>query len=187
MIGIRSVAATTDVFSSGVVGDAFDRHTVDADGKHEWGSGAAAPDTNLYRSSANNLRTDDQLSSSSDLVARFGAAGQVVIGSRGPGAEAGLDFGSAGDTVLYRSAADTLRTADSFVVQGNFTVQSTTTFDSLINLSRTSAALKFNNAGQEQTTVGLAGGASALPLTPTKYFKVLDSAGTTLVIPAYAA
>lgn len=42
-------------------------------------------------------------------------------------------------------------------------------------------------AGNQQTTVGAAGGASALPATPTKYLKVLDSAGTTLVIPAYAA
>ncbi len=35
--------------------------------------------------------------------------------------------------------------------------------------------------------VGPAGGASALPITPTKYLKVKDSAGTTLVVPAYAA
>jgi hypothetical protein len=42
-------------------------------------------------------------------------------------------------------------------------------------------------AGNEQTTVGAAGGASALPATPTKYIKIKNSAGTTLVIPAYAA
>ncbi len=42
-------------------------------------------------------------------------------------------------------------------------------------------------SGNEQTTVGAAGGASAPPATPTKYLKVKDSAGTTLVIPAYAA
>lgn len=42
-------------------------------------------------------------------------------------------------------------------------------------------------AASAQTTVGAAGGASALPLSPTKYLKVVDSAGTTLVIPAYAA
>jgi hypothetical protein len=41
-------------------------------------------------------------------------------------------------------------------------------------------------AGNQQTTVGAAGAASALPATPTKYLKVVDSAGTTLVIPAYA-
>lgn len=42
-------------------------------------------------------------------------------------------------------------------------------------------------AGKEQTTVGAAGAASALPATPTKYLQVKDSAGTTYVIPAYAA
>ena len=42
-------------------------------------------------------------------------------------------------------------------------------------------------AGNEQTTIGAAGGASALPATPTKYLKIIDSAGTTLIIPAYAA
>ncbi len=42
-------------------------------------------------------------------------------------------------------------------------------------------------AANEQTTVGAAGGASALPATPTKFLKVTDSAGTTLVVPAYAA
>lgn len=47
--------------------------------------------------------------------------------------------------------------------------------------------VKFNSASAAQTTVGAAGAASALPATPTKYFKVKDSAGTTLVIPAYAA
>jgi hypothetical protein len=42
-------------------------------------------------------------------------------------------------------------------------------------------------AAKAQTTVGAAGGASALPATPTKYLQVKDSAGTTFVIPAYAA
>jgi hypothetical protein len=46
---------------------------------------------------------------------------------------------------------------------------------------------RWNAAGNEQTTVGAAGAASALPATPTKFLKVVDSAGTTLVIPAYAA
>jgi len=47
--------------------------------------------------------------------------------------------------------------------------------------------LKCSAAGNEQTTVDSAGGASALPTTPTKYLKVVDSTGATLVVPAYAA
>ena len=46
---------------------------------------------------------------------------------------------------------------------------------------------KWVDAGLFQTTVGSAGGASALPATPTKYLKILDSAGTTLIVPCYAA
>ena len=47
--------------------------------------------------------------------------------------------------------------------------------------------LKWSAAADIQTTVGAAGGASALPATPTKYLKVVGSDGTTYVIPAYAA
>ena len=38
-----------------------------------------------------------------------------------------------------------------------------------------------------QTTVGSAGGASALPATPKKYWKLTDSDGSTVVVPVYAA
>jgi hypothetical protein len=38
-----------------------------------------------------------------------------------------------------------------------------------------------------QTTVGAAGAAASLPAKPTKFLKVVDEAGTTLVVPAYAA
>lgn len=46
---------------------------------------------------------------------------------------------------------------------------------------------KWSATGNQQTTVGAAGAASALPATPTKYLKVFDSAGTALVVPAYTA
>lgn len=39
---------------------------------------------------------------------------------------------------------------------------------------------------RSQTTVGAAGGASALPATPTKYLSVKDSTGTEYVMPVYA-
>lgn len=60
--------------------------------------------------------------------------------------------------------------------------------DTAEKLAITSTGLfKWTDAANQQTTVGAAGGASALPATPTKYLKVVDSAGTTLVVPAYAA
>jgi hypothetical protein len=43
-----------------VTGDANARHIIYADGKFEWGDGTAR-DTNLYRSAANVLKTDDSL------------------------------------------------------------------------------------------------------------------------------
>jgi len=46
---------------------------------------------------------------------------------------------------------------------------------------------KWSAAANQQTTVGAAGAAAALPAAPAKYLKVQDSAGTTYVIPAYAA
>ena len=53
--------------------------------------------------------------------------------------------------------------------------------------SVTAAGLHKWASGNEQTTVGAAGAASALPATPTKYLKVVGSDGTTYVVPAFAA
>ncbi len=47
--------------------------------------------------------------------------------------------------------------------------------------------LRYMDAARFQTTVGAAGGASALPATPTKYGKFVDDSGTTYVFPLYAA
>lgn len=46
---------------------------------------------------------------------------------------------------------------------------------------------KWASATLIQTTVGAAGAAAALPASPSKYLKVVDSTGTTYVIPAFAA
>lgn len=43
------------------LGDTQDHFEVDYDGVHQWGSGTAAMDTNLYRSAADTLKTDDNL------------------------------------------------------------------------------------------------------------------------------
>ncbi len=77
---------------------------------------AFGTDTNLYRSAVNTLRTDSDLQVSNNFTARLAGATQVVIGAvTGGGATvAGVYFGSAQDTNLYRSAADTLATDDTF-------------------------------------------------------------------------
>lgn len=77
-------------------------------------------------------------------------------------------------------------------IANNFLIDNGTT--DLLTMGRTTGdlnllvgVLRWGAAANEQTTVGAAGAASALPATPTKYLKVKDSAGTTLVVPAYAA
>lgn len=57
----EGAAATSDVVDARVVGDTVARLVVNADGKMDWGSGAGAADTNLYRTAANILKTDDML------------------------------------------------------------------------------------------------------------------------------
>lgn len=52
-------AATDKAVRSKVNGDSDDRFYLQADGKAWWGPGNAAQDTNLYRSAANILGTDD--------------------------------------------------------------------------------------------------------------------------------
>jgi len=76
------------------------------------------------------------------------------------------DGTNAVDTELDRAAAGVLR---------------------VVQRLRFDGGIQWGAAALEQTTVGAAGGASALPATPTKFLKVVDSAGTTLVIPAYTA
>ena len=44
-----------------VSADAASRLVIYVDGKHEWGDGTASRDTNLYRSAADTLKTDDSL------------------------------------------------------------------------------------------------------------------------------
>lgn len=60
---LRAVAsgATSTKLTTVVSGDSTVRHSVTGDGTLNWGSGSAALDTNLFRDSANVLRTNDSL------------------------------------------------------------------------------------------------------------------------------
>jgi Pectate lyase superfamily protein len=49
------------LITAAVTGESTGRFAVDHDGTHAWGSGSAARDTNLYRSAADTLKTDDSL------------------------------------------------------------------------------------------------------------------------------
>lgn len=61
---VRSYRTSTAdlAFGAAVTGDTHSRGAIYADGKIEWGAGGVtARDTNLYRSAANTLKTDDSL------------------------------------------------------------------------------------------------------------------------------
>ena len=77
-------------------------------------------DTNLYRSKVNQLNTDDSF-----LVGASLAVGNRILLSGdqdGTSPTNGIIFGLSEDTNLYRSAANTLTTDDSFIVTGSLTV-----------------------------------------------------------------
>jgi hypothetical protein len=137
-----SITLTDRVKVTRAPANATNRFEVYSDGDLWWGNGTDAVDTNLYRSAADTLKTDDTL-----LIGGFV--------SLAPGGN---------------------------IVSGGFV-----TCEGYFNATGNTVGYRWNAAALEQTTVGAAGGASALPATPTKYLKVMDTAGTTLVIPAYAA
>lgn len=58
---IERTATTLNAYRARVTGDANSRFLVNADGGMFWGPGTATQDTNLYRSAANTLKTDDDL------------------------------------------------------------------------------------------------------------------------------
>ena len=69
-------------------------------------------DTNLYRSAADTLKTDDSFYSAVDIAANLGSvANQIWLQASGR-----IVFGTALDTNLYRSAADILKTDDALEV-----------------------------------------------------------------------
>lgn len=116
-----------------VSGDTFDRYRVFADGKTEWGSGAGARDTNLYRDSANSLTTDDALTVVGELKPQSLVRAQRALvtdtqyETRVSGDSVARWFmfsdgkmfwgsGSAtADTNLYRASANLLQTDDDFL------------------------------------------------------------------------
>ena len=67
------------MFICGVTGDAVNRFEIEANGTMEWGGGTSARDTNLYRSSANNLSTDDNLNVGGFLTVQTGADFNALI------------------------------------------------------------------------------------------------------------
>jgi hypothetical protein len=66
-IDSNRTSASDWAYIARVEGDANSRWAVTADGKIAWGPGTSARDTNLYRSAANTLKTDDSLAVGTNL------------------------------------------------------------------------------------------------------------------------
>ncbi|MEU6597842.1 hypothetical protein [Streptomyces flaveolus] len=82
-IAVVNSTAATDLISGRVTGDTQSRFILDTDGTHFWGpGGTTAADTNLYRSAANALTTDDSLNVGINLSVAGSASvtGAVSIG-----------------------------------------------------------------------------------------------------------
>ncbi|MFF1444101.1 collagen-like protein [Streptomyces sp. NPDC058295] len=76
-------SSTTVAQASLSSGDTFDRYRRDTSGRQEWGSGSAARDTNLYRSAADTLATDDSLNVGANLAVTGYALGQDTPAAHG--------------------------------------------------------------------------------------------------------
>ena len=119
LIAARQVAGQSVLVNSLLGSDTYPAFRLFGDGKIEWGAGgASALDTNLYRSAANVLKTDDGLTVMGYLTAS--GTGKTAIQISDSGAQdSGLTIG--GDTNLYRNGADSLKTDDAFTAAGTLT------------------------------------------------------------------
>ena len=92
-------SAAASAFAAKVTNDANDRVNIDAGGTITWGSGAAAGDTNLYRSAANALKTDDSFQSLGGLQTVTGAGSGTFPAL----ADGGIAVDTTGNALYFRS------------------------------------------------------------------------------------
>lgn len=78
VIDLRAQATGDRFLSVRVVGDVADRFAVLANGRLEWGGGTATRDTNLYRSAADVLATDDNFKVTQNLLVNTVSSGSGV-------------------------------------------------------------------------------------------------------------
>ncbi len=149
-------ASGSNALDARVTGDANPRVAITSDGVLRFSAGATAWDVNLSRGAADILHTDDAFRAVGTLMAGHGTAAASGIGALGPASEAALTLGA--DVVVYRSAANIARTADSFY---------------------SDAELRAGNGGAGQVRIGAIGpGSAAALLFPTS--NLYQSAANTL-------
>jgi len=138
---IKRAAASSGAYAARVTADTFDRFIAYADGRMDWGSGAAAADVILTRLGAGEMRFyndagnmilrllgDSAVGSNYTalLINREGdTQARLVVGYDGATASTGLFLGdgsSGRDVNLYRGAANDLNTDDHFYAAGGIQV-----------------------------------------------------------------
>lgn len=99
------IGATGDesVWSGGRNGEAYRRFRGTVDGKLQWGSGAADVDTNLYRSAANQLKTDDSLYVGASLTTGRSIVAYSASLALDPNLYAEFDVTLTGDIIITLS------------------------------------------------------------------------------------
>ncbi len=98
-----SASGSTRLLKVGRTTDSDDRFYIDADGVNWWGSGSATPDTNMYRSAVNTLKTDDNFTVAGNL--QVDGIGQRTILVRNSDAAITSDATVNDDTVLTAALA----------------------------------------------------------------------------------
>lgn len=183
-------ASTDRLFDFRVSGDSNARLVVLADGKVEWGSGAAGRDTNLYRLAADSLATDDKFTSVGLASTTNGATAAATFATSADGTASGgvvvinpfstskraLDIRLTADTVS-RLRVDMSASGSGTVLFGDGTTVDTNIYRSAANVLKTDDSLHvaldlrhlgtnlgFYNATAvaKQTVSGSTGGNAAL-------------------------
>jgi len=108
---LAGAATTTDIITIKLPVEAYSRMVINADGKIEWGGGAAAVDTNMYRQIGGTLITDGIFYAAGGLKVGYNTVPYMAVGATGILSLS--DGAAAADTNLYRSAANILATDDS--------------------------------------------------------------------------
>ena len=113
-------------------GSATPNFSIDAGGKLSWSSGSATPDTNLYRSAANVLKTDDSFNVASGQT--YKVDGTDVLSSTALGSN------------VVNSSLTTVGTLSSLTVSGRTDVAEIREAVSSVSVSSGTLTCNYNNA-----------------------------------------
>lgn len=124
LVGYTTNGATDRLLSSQVSGDTVKRFNLQSGGLMEWGSGTATRDTNLYRSAANTLKTDNNLSVGTNLditgTGHFGS--NVGIGTGSSSQRLSIATSTLGQTALFIQRTSTSDGTTNTLIQNGDTI-----------------------------------------------------------------